>query len=203
MGNFSFKSVYEIITAGILSCLGACSPTHVHKTVMDDGNSYHSPYDDKTLAIDNSPVLMPYNRIVDPAGTAIRFGHPSQENHSLDCVLLPGEKVLAVEDRFGLALLDVDQKKLLYHLDYEGEYKGVRSTFSGIKYWHDGNTLHIFWGAVNSASKASYIMDAVWNGQKAVMQTAIKFAAKDLRRCLCPMPLPLIRRTAKIICMWF
>ena len=186
MNNFSWKNVYKTIAVGTLFCLSACSSTHVHKTVMNDDNGYHSPYDSRTLEKDNSPILMPYNRVVDPAGTVIHFGNPSQENHSLDCVLLPDEKVLAVEDRYGLALFNVEGKKLLYHLDYEGEYKNLKSTFSGIKYWQDGNTLHIFWGAANSTSKASYIMDAVWNGQKAVMQTAIKFAAKDPA----PMSLP-------------
>jgi YVTN family beta-propeller protein len=177
MDKIPFVNVYKAIVIIVLFGLSACSSTHVHKTVMNEDNSYHSPYDDKTLAIDSNSVLMPFNRIVDPAGTVIRFGNPMQENHSLDCVLLPGEKVLTVEDRYGLAFFDVQEKKLLFHLDYEGEYKGLKSTFSGIKTWQDGNTLHILWGASNPTSRASFIMDAVWDGQKAVMQTAIKFPA--------------------------
>lgn len=186
MDKFSFKVVGKVIASFVLFCLSACASTHIHKTITSGDGNYHSPYDDKTLSIDSGSILMPYNRIVDPVGTVIRFGNPSQENHGLDCVLLPDEKILAVEDRYGIALFDVEQKKLLYHLDYEGEYKGVKSTFSGIKTWQDGNALHIFWGAANTTSKVSYIMDAVWNGQKAVMQTAMKFPAKSPA----PMSLP-------------
>lgn len=186
MEKFSFERFYKSISFVALFCLGACSSTHVHKTIMNDESSYRSPIDNKTLALNSDPIIMPYNRIVDPVGTVIRFGNPDQENHSLDCVLLPDERILAVEDRFGIALFDVQEKKLLYHLDYEGEYKGVKSTFSGIKTWRDGDIVHILWGAANSASKASFIMDAVWNGQKAVMQPAIKFPAKEPA----PMSLP-------------
>src|SRR6476620_7253178 len=75
---------------------------------------YHSPYDDTTLAVDNSAILMPYNRFIDPAGTVIRFGKASLENHSLDVALLPGEKILVVEDRYGLAFMDVVSNTLLY-----------------------------------------------------------------------------------------
>src|ERR1043165_9433399 len=103
MDNFPCKYISKTIALGILFCFTSCSLFHVHKTVVSEDNSYQSAYDNKTLALDNYPVVMPYNRIVDPVGTVIRFGNPSQENHSLDCVLLPGEKVLAVEDRFGLA----------------------------------------------------------------------------------------------------
>ena len=186
MGKNRIENICKGIAVTMLFGLNACSSTHIHKTVMNDDNSYHSTYDIQTLAVNNDSILMPYNRIVDPVGTVIRFGKPSQENHSLDCVLLPNGKVLAVEDRYGLALFDIEEKKLLYHLDYEGEYRGVKSTFSGIKTWQDNNELHIIWGAANPTSKSSYIMDAVWNGQKAVMQTAMKFAANDPA----PMSLP-------------
>jgi YVTN family beta-propeller protein len=187
MINISGKQILKTTTVGLLFGLGSCSSSmHVHKTVANDALRYQSPYDTGTLAADNGSVLMPYNRFVDPAGTVIRFGNPSAENHSLDCVLLPNQNVLAVEDRYGLAMFDVAEKKLLYHLDYDGEYKGLKSTFSGIKTWQDGNTLHLFWGAANPTSKASFIMDAVWNGQKAVMQNAIKFAAREPA----PMSLP-------------
>ena len=39
-------------------------------------NSYHSAYDDTSLLVQAGPVLMPYNRYIDPAGTVIRFGDP-------------------------------------------------------------------------------------------------------------------------------
>ena len=103
-----------------------------HHSVATDEN-YHSSYDDTTLAVDNSSILMPYNRFIDPAGTVIRFGNKALENHSLDCVMLPDGKVLAVEDSYGVAFIDVKQNKLLFHLEYSGNYRGLMSTYSGIK----------------------------------------------------------------------
>jgi YVTN family beta-propeller protein len=120
---------------------------------------------------------MPYNRIIDPAGTVVRFGNPSLENHSLDCALLPGGKVLAVEDRYGLAFLDVVNKKLLFHLDYDGTYKGLMSTYSGLKVLEEQEGIHIFWGASNPTTKTSFILDAIWDGRKATIHSSIPFAA--------------------------
>ena len=45
--------------------------------------------------------------LVDPAGTVLRFGDPDKENHSLDCIILPGAKELAVEDRYGVTIIDI------------------------------------------------------------------------------------------------
>jgi DNA-binding beta-propeller fold protein YncE len=137
----------------------------------------HSNYDDTTLSVGNSAVLMPYNRFIDPAGTVIRFGNGSLENHSLDCVLVPGQNVLAVEDRYGIAFVDVKNNKLLFHLDYSAEYSGMMSTYSGIKVWTDdeNNKLHILWGAANPTNKKSVILDAVWDGKKAGIVNAFSF----------------------------
>ncbi len=137
----------------------------------------HSNYDDTTLSVDNSAILMPYNRFIDPAGTVIRFGNGSLENHSLDCVLIPEQNVLAVEDRYGIAFVDVINNKLLFHLDYSAEYNGMMSTYSGIKVWTDDedNKLHILWGAANPTNKKSVILDAVWDGKKAGIVNAFSF----------------------------
>jgi len=155
----------------------SCKSSRLYKTSVVTDAGYHSVYDDTTLAVDNSSVLMPYNRFIDPAGTVIRFGNPSQENHSLDCALLPDSTVLVVEDRYGLAFIDVTENKLLYHLDYTGSYKGLMSTYSGIKVWENEKVLHVFWGASNPAAKSSFIMDAVWDGKKATISRTIAFEA--------------------------
>lgn len=140
---------------------------------------YHHFYDDTSLAVDNRSILMPYNRVLDPAGIVIRFGNPTQENHSLDCVLLPEENTLVVEDRFGVAFIDVTNNKLIHHLNYDGNYKGYVSTYSGIKTWKDGANYHVYWGAVsNEKTKTSYVMEAVWNGATAKIADAIRFEAR-------------------------
>ncbi|HNX67187.1 MAG TPA: hypothetical protein PKH02_09915, partial [Bacteroidales bacterium] len=171
-----------LATISIASCTSFKS---YHVTVIP-GDSYHSSYDDTTLTPDNSFILMPYNRFIDPAGTVIRFGNGSLENHSLDCILLPGTKILAVEDRYGVAFIDTDKKTLISHLDYTGEYRGLMSTYSGIKAETIENTIHLFWGAANPNTNSSFIMDAVWDGSNASVKKAFSFTGVDPS----PMALP-------------
>ncbi len=163
----------------------SCKTSRVSKTVVATYNDYHSSYDDTTLAVDNSSILMPYNRFIDPAGTVIRFGNKRLENHSLDCVMLPGGNVLAVEDRYGVAFIDVKENKVLFHLDYSGNYRGLKSTYSGIKTYHDETGEHILWGAANPSKKVCVILNAVWDGEKAVIKDSLSFEA------LAPAPLAL------------
>lgn len=164
----------------VLVCFLTISCTkHLYKTSVSFDKDYHSGYDDTTLAPGQSSILLPYNRFIDPAGTVIRFGRTNLENHSLDCVLLPGEKILAVEDRYGVAFIDVENNKLLYHLDYESEtsYKGLMSTYSGIKVLKQNDLIHIYWGASNPVTKTSFIIEAVWDGKKAAIKNSISFNA--------------------------
>jgi YVTN family beta-propeller protein len=154
----------------------ACTTSRVYKTSVVPDN-YHSSYDDTTLTVDNNSILMPYNRFIDPAGTVIRFGNPSLENHSLDCILLPGGKVLVVEDRYGLAFIGLPENKLLFHLDYTGVYKKLMSTYSGVKVVEEKNAFHVFWGASDPETKSSFILDAVWDGKKAGINRVIPFDA--------------------------
>lgn len=177
MKNLIISQFLKSLIAVIILSFAACRASRVYKSSVVTDNNYHSNYDDTTLTVDNSSVLMPYNRFIDPAGTVIRFGNPTLENHSLDCALLPGGKILAVEDRFGLAFIDAKENKLLFHLDYTGTYKGLMSTYSGIKVLEDKKLVHIFWGASNPSTKNSFIIDAVWNGKKADINNAIPFDA--------------------------
>ncbi len=172
------------IAIGVLA-LASCKTSRVFKSSVSTETSYHSSYDDTTLTIDNSSILMPYNRFIDPAGTVVRFGSPALENHSLDCALLPGGKVLAIEDRYGLAFIDVKENKLIFHLDYNGSYGGVISTYSGVKAIEDKNGIHVFWGACNISQKSSLILEALWDGKKATINNSFSFDA------LAPAPLAL------------
>lgn len=165
---------YSIIIAMLAA---SCRSPRAFKTSVVTNNSYHSRYDDTTLTLDNRSILMPYNRFIDPAGTVIRFGNKTLENHSLDCALLPGGNVLAVEDRYGIAFIDARNYTMLFHLDYDGTYKGLMSTYSGIKFMAAENGMHIFWGASNPTTKTSFILDAIWDGKKAGMSSAITFDA--------------------------
>ncbi|MEO6645766.1 MAG: bifunctional YncE family protein/alkaline phosphatase family protein [Chitinophagaceae bacterium] len=155
----------------------SCTTQRAYKTSVVTDTNLHSTYDDTTLLVDNTSILMPYNRFIDPAGTVIRFGNPSLENHSLDCALIPGQNVLVVEDRYGLAFVDIINNLLLAHLDYSGSYNGMMSTYSGIKVWKEeaGSAVHIFWGAANPSNKRSVILDALWDGKTGRIVDAIPF----------------------------
>ncbi|MBD0297391.1 MAG: YncE family protein, partial [Flavisolibacter sp.] len=170
------SSVFAII---LFLWIVSCTPSRVYQASVSTDSNYIHMHDAATLAADNKDLLMPYNRIIDPAGTVIRFGDPTQENHSLDCAFLPGKNVLAVEDRYGLTFIDVKGSKLLYHLDYEmdAKYKKFISTYSGMEVLQIGDQVHIFWSAADPVSKSSLVFDAVWDGAKAVFADAIPFAA--------------------------
>lgn len=176
MKNKRLSLILKYSVVAFALALSACKSTRVMRSSVVTDNGYGSSYDNATLAADSRSVLMPYNRFIDPAGTVIRFGNPVLENHSLDCVLLPGGEVLAVEDRYGLAFIDLNTKSILFHLDYEGTYKGLMSTYSGIKVLEEDRKIHIFWGASSPSAKTSFIIDAVWDGSKAVINDAIPFA---------------------------
>ncbi|MDB5231103.1 MAG: beta-propeller fold lactonase family protein [Chitinophagaceae bacterium] len=174
----NWKVVFGSLQLICFLSMVSCKTTKPVSLTVTGPREHHSNYDDTSLAINNSSVLMPYNRFIDPAGIVIRFGNGVLENHSLDCVLLPGDKVLAVEDRYGVAFIDVQNKKLLYHLDYTGTTQGLMSTYSGIKFFVDeGAAVHILWGAANPTSKSSLVLDAIWDGEKAKISTTYTFPA--------------------------
>jgi YVTN family beta-propeller protein len=172
------SNVLKYVIAVCVTSFFSCSSSHIYKTSVTTDSSYHSSYDDTTLTVDNTAILMPYNRFIDPAGTVIHFGDPALENHSLDCALLAEQNVLVVEDRFGLAFINVQNNKLLFHLDYEGAYQGLISTYSGIKTLREDDLIHVFWGATRlGQQKASLILDAIWDGKKATINNSISFDA--------------------------
>ena len=173
-----------LLSIFFVSCKTSRIPKSIVTSVTYD-TAYHSSYDDSTLAVDNSSILLPYNRFIDPAGTVIRFGNEALENHSLDCVMLSSGNVLAVEDRYGVAFIDIKQNKLLFHLDYTGDYRGLMSTYSGLKTYRDETGEHILWGAANPYQKVSVILNAVWDGEKAIIKDSISFEA------VAPAPLSL------------
>ncbi|MCW3126853.1 MAG: beta-propeller fold lactonase family protein, partial [Bacteroidetes bacterium] len=158
------------------------------KHAKDKGAAaYHSFYDDSTMLVHAGPILMPYNRYIDPVGTTIRFGNAEKESHALDCILLPDGKTLAVEERFGVAFIDVQTKQLTSYLEFAAEktYKRLRSTYSGIKAMSYDGKIHIYWSAADGDAARSLVIDAIWDGTKARIVDTISFAP------IAPAPLAL------------
>ncbi len=163
----------------LIMLLASCTASHSITSTQQSSSGYHSFYDDDVLSASHNPVLLPYNRFLKPAGTVIKFGDGNLENHSLDCVTIPGENVIATEDRFGLTFINVPDKKVLYHLTYKSRLTEdeLMSTYSGLKAVIINNKKYIFWGAANLDIGKSYIIQAAWNGKSAMITDTFSFAA--------------------------
>jgi YVTN family beta-propeller protein len=145
-------------------------------------------YDDTTLFAEKSPFLMPYNRIIDGAGVSVNFGSTDLENHSLDLVMVPNTSLVVVEDRYGLAVFNTQTHALVSRWTYsetppreigmQAQYKSSMSSFSGIKTIIFKDSTYIFWGAGGREMPNSYVMQAVWDGQKIKLIKAIPFKAE-------------------------
>src|SRR5665811_1624882 len=85
-------------------------------------------------------ILLPYNRIIQPAGLQIYFGDRSLENHSLDASFSPDGKWLAVEERYSIVIISTTDNKVKFILDNDthADLMGGMNTYSGIT-WHKGN----------------------------------------------------------------
>ena len=178
----------QSLTLIFLICLAVSSfgkdPKHKRSK---DQDAYHSFYDDSTMLVRTGPVLMPYNRYIDPAGTVVSFGNKDKECHALDCVVLPDGKTLAVEERFGVAFINIDSKQLVSYWEYGAvkEFKRFRSVYSGIKSLSIAGKIHVYWTGADDGSHSSYVFDAIWDGSSARINDTISFAP------LSPAPLAL------------
>ena len=153
--------------------------------VVNEKEGMHSAYDDSTLTNSILPVLMPYNRVIDPAGKVISFGNPNEENHSMDVKLIPGSPLTAVEDRYGIAFIDTQKKAVAARWAYSDDkkYRGLMSTYSGVKILQANNETEIFWSA--AAGKRSVVLQAVWDGNTISIKNGFSFEPKE------PSPLAL------------
>ena len=139
---------------------------------------YWSSYEDKTLSPANIPVLLPYNRWIDPAGVQIYFGKPELENHALDVALSPDEKWLAIEGRYEVVIVSPQTNKIVATLQMTEFFKNqnIMNTFSGICWLQKGDQYQLFRGAVGN-KQSSYVLEAGWDNKKLSVAGSIPFAA--------------------------
>ncbi len=128
---------------------------------------YLSTYEGNTLAGNELPVLMPYNRWIDPAGEQIYFGDKELENHAMDCVPSPDGKWLAVEGRYSVVIIARESKRIVnrFILKSHFETSDVMNTFSGITWRITGDHYELFWSAAGKDNK-SWVIRARWKGGK-------------------------------------
>jgi len=136
------------------------------------------PYDDSTLNRNVLPLLMPYNRLIDPAGSVIRYGDTDLENHTLDLKKIPGTRLLVVEDRYGIAVVDTEKQKILDRWAYrqDNNLKSLTSTYSGIQVVKKGEVVQVFWSAAHNGSKMSVVLKATWDGHQLKLADSFAFA---------------------------
>src|SRR5579859_2379364 len=125
--------------------------------------SYRTGYDDSTLEQQSSFTLMPFNRWIQSAGRVVTFGDPRLENHALDFAILPDSQHIAVEDRYGIAILDVRSQQIQQRWKFQDDpaVRGLMSTYSGIKAFRYEGSSYIAWGA--GSGRQSAVMIAGWD----------------------------------------
>ena len=173
--------INKIKPALVLLALSAAACHSVqNKTQLADDPVMHSAYDDSTLNQTKLPVLMPFNRIIQPAGTVVRYGDGAFENHSLDARCIPGTSLLAIEDRYGIAILDGKKNEIVARWAYTADrkYRGVMSAYSGIRVFNANGEVQIFWSAASADTHQSYVMQAVWADGKLSIKNAITFKSE-------------------------
>ena len=123
-------------------------------------------------------VLLPYNRLIQPAGLQIYFGDESLENHSLDAALSPDGKWLAVEERYSIVFISTSDNKVKFRLPNNDhpDLGGGMNTYSGI-IWHTGKKdSEVFWSTIGR-NKRSFVVSARWDGTKAEFGRMFEYKA--------------------------
>jgi hypothetical protein len=138
------------------------------------------PFEDNVISGTGKLVVMPYNRMINSAGKVISYGDSSLENHAMDLCVLPDKKSIAIEDRYGIAILSIKSKEIMTRWDYDqdNELKNLVSTYSGITSFVFNNKTFIAWGASAQQSDQSAIIIAGWDGKKIDTVTEIPVAKK-------------------------
>jgi len=140
---------------------------------------YLSSYESNTMTPAQTPVMLPYNRWIDPAGKQLFYGDKNQENHALDVALSPDEKWLAVEGRYEVTVVSTATNKIVatFLLNDYFQNQLRMNTFSGICWRQDGNLTQLFWGAVGKENSA--VVKATWGNGKFTDADFIPFAKKS------------------------
>ncbi|WP_338356647.1 bifunctional YncE family protein/alkaline phosphatase family protein [Yeosuana marina] len=170
----------------LLLCLAlyftACR-TYTKQNVLEtsETSKHYSTYDTSNLNGTTLPVLMPYNRVIDPAGKVVSYGNPDLENHSLDIQAIPSTNFLAIEDRYGVAILNSKTNKIVSRWAYQDhpEYKNFMSTYSGIQVLKTNDTTEIFWSADDKKNKIAKVFKAIWDTEKLKIETTFDFKPID------------------------
>ncbi len=140
---------------------------------------YSGKYEKSTLNGSELPVMMPYNRWINPAGQQIYFGNHELENHALDCSVSPDGKWVAVEGRYSVVIVSVASKKIVHQFPLTNYFAqgGVMNTFSGIIWQKSDAGYELFWSTAARGGFA-YVVEATWNSSEIAVKKVFMFAAE-------------------------
>ena len=159
------------------NCLAVQSQSRKDKKKQKE---YISTYEEQTLNDAVLPVMMPYNRWIDPAGEQIYFGATELENHALDCAVSPDGKWVAVEGRYSIIIFSPEDKNTIHRFalnKYFGR-ENVMNTFSGISWNIENDNYELYWGASGNMGR-SYVIKAEWNNPDIEIKKTYFFAAES------------------------
>ncbi len=146
---------------------------------------HQTSYEGKTLSGSQLPVLMPYNRWIDPAGEQIYFGDAELENHALDCAISPDRKWIAVEGRYSIVMLSPETHQIVKRVTLQNLLnENMTNTFSGISWRKTGNDYELYWSA--AGNNKSYVIKALWNGHNLKLKDTFEFNAIEPARTALP-----------------
>jgi YVTN family beta-propeller protein len=113
-------------------------------------------------------IILPYNRLIQPAGKQIYFGLESLENHALDGALSPDGKWFAVMERYSIVFISTEDNKVMFTLNnnLNPRLRGGMNTYSGILWYSGKEGPEVYWSVIG-ANKRSFVASAKWNGENA------------------------------------
>ncbi len=163
-----------------------------------EANPYLSEWDHLDLSGSKLPVLMPYNRIIDPAGEQIYFGSSNLENHALDCALSPDKKTLAIMGRYRVLFYDIKSRRLVFELIPANEdgLLGAVNTYSGIKWYRKEGKQYVLWSLVSQRT-SSYVIMAQWDGKEANISKRYQFMPAAPSPVALPNEIEIIREASE------
>jgi len=106
---------------------------------------------------------LPYNRIIKSAGTVLRYGKPTLENHAMDVSNLADKNLVVIQERYGFFIVNIEEKKIIDHFNFSDypQYANLMTVYSGLTTTIVNGKEYILFSAANS--KNSAIMIVEWN----------------------------------------
>ncbi|WP_024787390.1 MULTISPECIES: bifunctional YncE family protein/alkaline phosphatase family protein [unclassified Lebetimonas] len=153
-----------MLSIGLIMMSGCANNMNLDRQSKNVQNEYFAPTGDRLT----------------PAGKLIKYGTADIEQHAMDCRLSPDGKILAVEGRFYLTLIDTKTDKVINEINLKKSFlskKHSGNMYSGIAFSKDGK--HIYW-----TTSLGDILEAALTGTNAAISKFYHFDKENGRPAL-------------------